>query len=40
MSFVKELILFGLYFLLLSTTLQSEDAFVFFQNSQTPDPDQ
>ena len=31
---MRELLVFGLYFLMLSTVLQSEDAFVFFSNSE------
>jgi hypothetical protein len=34
MGFLKELLLLGSYFLLLSTTLQSEDAYVFFYESE------
>jgi hypothetical protein len=33
MGFIQELLLYSSYFLLLSTVLQSEDAFVFFQQS-------
>jgi hypothetical protein len=37
MGFLKELLLFATYFLILSTVLQSEDAFSFFEDSEYVD---